>query len=78
MPAGRLDGRPGSSGIAVPVADVRVDAEAGRLGEVLVAGGYFRQPEATARVFRDGCLHTGDVGVLDDDGFLTIGDRLKT
>jgi len=51
-------------------------------GEVLIAGptvmrGYLGQPELTAEVIRDGWLHTGDVGHLDDDGFLVIAGRLK-
>ncbi|MEU9480417.1 AMP-binding protein [Streptomyces sp. NPDC048191] len=55
---------------------------AGQAGEVCVRTdtlmmGYWKQPELTAEVLRDGWLHTGDIGYLDDDGYLTIVDRLK-
>ncbi|MCW5231019.1 class I adenylate-forming enzyme family protein [Verminephrobacter eiseniae] len=55
---------------------------AGQDGEVIVrtpgmARGYFNQPEMTAQTFRDGWLHTGDIGHLDADGFLYIVDRKK-
>ena len=39
--------------------------------------GYWNNPEATSRTIRNGWLHTGDVGLLDDDGFLTLKDRSK-
>jgi len=55
---------------------------AGDKGEVVVRGpkvfaGYWRDPEATAKAFAGGWFHTGDVGVMDDDGYLYIVDRLK-
>ena len=55
---------------------------AGEIGEILVRGdtvmqGYWNNPQATARTLRHGWLHTGDVGVLDAAGFLTLKDRSK-
>ncbi len=82
------DARLGSVGIAQDGIDVRVgDADdravpVGGTGEVLVRGptvmqGYWRNPEATRSTLANGWLHTGDVGSLDADGFLTLKDRSK-
>jgi long-chain acyl-CoA synthetase len=81
-------GRLASVGTAQLVVEVRVvDADdrllpAGEPGEVLVRGdsvmrGYWRDTEATAAALRGGWLHTGDVGVMDADGFLWLRDRAK-
>ncbi len=72
--------RLGSAGRPLLSADVRIDAPAGAPGEILIRGpavtpGYFRDPEATAAAFTGGWLQTGDIGVLDKDGFLTVLDR---
>lgn len=55
---------------------------AGEVGEVVISGpvvmkGYLGKPEETARAIRNGWLHTGDIGRLDEDGYLTLVDRLK-
>jgi fatty-acyl-CoA synthase len=56
--------------------------DAGERGEVVLRGpkvftGYWRDPEATAHAFAGGWFHTGDIGVVDDDGYVYIVDRLK-
>ncbi|MGH7856396.1 MAG: o-succinylbenzoate--CoA ligase, partial [Candidatus Binatia bacterium] len=80
---GEARARPRSSGRPLPGTSVRIDAPDGDgLGEVLVRGptvmaGYFRAPEATAEALSDGWLHTGDVGRLDDEGFLYVYERRR-
>jgi long-chain acyl-CoA synthetase len=80
--------RLGSAGIPSSVVEVRAaDAEdqslpAGEVGEVQVRGdtvmaGYWRDEDATRETLRDGWLHTGDIGSLDEDGYLTLKDRSK-
>jgi long-chain acyl-CoA synthetase len=58
------------------------DVDAGSPGEIIVRGpnvmnGYFKRPEATAAVFRNGWFLTGDVATVDGDGYLSIVDRKK-
>jgi long-chain acyl-CoA synthetase len=78
----------GSVGRPMPGIDVAVMDEAdkmlpaGQVGEVVVRGpnvmrGYLGRPEETSQTLRGGWLHTGDVGRFDDDGYLTLVDRVK-
>src|SRR5690606_2609347 len=78
----------GSVGRPCPYLELQVWDESGapvppgERGEVVLRGpkvfkGYWRDPEATEAAFAGGWFHTGDIGVLDDDGYLSIVDRLK-
>lgn len=78
----------GSVGKPVLNAEVRIVDESdepvanGVAGEIVLRGpkvcaGYWRDPEATAHAMRGGWFHTGDVGLIDEDGYLFIVDRLK-
>ncbi|MEU7167245.1 AMP-binding protein [Streptomyces morookaense] len=58
------------------------DLPAGEHGEICIRSerlmqGYWKQPELTAEVLRDGWLHTGDIGFVDEEGYITVVDRLK-
>ena len=81
-------GRLRSCGQAVVTAEVAIVDERGAerprgsVGEVIVRGptvmtGYWQQPEATAAALRDGWMHSGDAGIMDQDGFVYIVDRIK-
>jgi long-chain acyl-CoA synthetase len=68
----------GTVGVAAPGTEVKLSPE----GEILLKGphvflGYLNQPDKTAETMKDGWLHTGDVGLIDNQGFVRITDRMK-
>lgn len=80
--------KPDSVGPPAPVCDLRIvdadgaDLPPGTPGEILIRGpnvipGYWNRPDADERAFLDGFLRTGDIGFLDEDGFLHVTDRVK-
>jgi acyl-CoA synthetase (AMP-forming)/AMP-acid ligase II len=80
--------KPGSAGFPHPIVDLRVCDEAGEglppgaSGEIWVRScanirQYWNRPKVNATEFRDGWLKTGDIGYLDEDGFLFLADRAK-
>jgi long-chain acyl-CoA synthetase len=84
------DEKPGTVGIPFPNTDLKlVDLETGKTevklgeaGEICFKGpqvmmGYYKNPEETSKVLIDGWLYTGDIGVMDADGYVTIVDRKK-
>lgn len=83
-------GREGSIGLPLPDTEVKVislrdpsvEMAPGEVGELCIRGpqimqGYYNAPEETARVLKDGWLHTGDIVYMDEDGFTYILDRKK-
>ena len=82
--------KPGTEGVPVPNTEIKiVDVETGtkelppgESGEILIKGpqvmpGYYKNPEATAEVLKDGWLYTGDIGNMDEEGYLSVVDRKK-
>ncbi len=78
----------GTSGVIIPNLDVRImkddatECPIGEKGQIVTRGGsvmkgYFKNPEATAETLRDGWLWTGDLGYIDEDGFLVVTGREK-
>lgn len=89
-PMSRTLRQPGSVGVPFPETEIRiVSIEDGitelgfnKPGELVVRGpqvfsGYYNMPEATAEAMRGGWFHTGDVAVMNENGYITIVDRLK-
>jgi long-chain acyl-CoA synthetase len=86
-PIGRA--KAGAIGVPLPDTDARIvdldtgtDVEPGAPGELLIRGpqvmrGYWRRPDATAQAISDGWLHTGDVAIMDAEGYFAIVDRKK-
>ncbi|WP_137178177.1 long-chain-fatty-acid--CoA ligase [Roseomonas sp. AR75] len=86
-----LAGRPEllrATGRAVVLAEIRIvdeqdrEVPRGTVGELVVRGpnvmkGYWRNPDATAEALRGGWLHSGDAASMDEDGYITLHDRLK-
>jgi fatty-acyl-CoA synthase len=89
LPGDKAAAKAGTAGVPHFFTDVRVvgpdlaDVPPGHRGEIIIAGpnvmkGYWGRPDATEQAFSaDGWLRTGDVGAPDDDGYVTIVDRLK-
>ncbi|HVO02077.1 MAG TPA: long-chain fatty acid--CoA ligase [Candidatus Cybelea sp.] len=85
-----LGSKPGSIGLPLPgtvceivsIDDRKTLMKPGETGEICFSGpqvmmGYWKRPDATAEVIIDGRLHTGDIGHMDEDGYVFITDRLK-
>jgi len=89
-PQEKLDQIRVKTGLPVPGLDIRVADEEGNpvpednatIGEIIIRGPwimeqYYREPEKTAEVWRDGWFHTGDVAKVDEEGYITIADRMS-
>ncbi len=82
------ESRPGKVGQAIFGVEVKCfdeednEVPRGERGEIVIRGtnvmkGYYKRPEATAEAFRNGWFHTGDIGIIDEDGYVAIVDRKK-
>jgi long-chain acyl-CoA synthetase len=80
--------KPNSVGVPLPFSDMIILDESGKevppgvVGEIcgngpILMSGYYKRPDLTAEVIKDGWLHSGDLGYVDDDGFLYLVDRQK-
>jgi long-chain acyl-CoA synthetase len=80
--------KPGTVGQPIFGVDIKcvdesdMEVKRGERGEVVIRGsnvmkGYYKRPEATAEALRNGWFHTGDIGIIDEDGYLSIVDRKK-
>ena len=80
--------KPGTVGQAIYGVEVKCfdeedrEVKLGERGEIVIRGtnimkGYYKRPEATAEAFKNGWFHTGDIGIIDEDGYLSIVDRKK-
>lgn len=88
LPPERLSDKLGSIGKGIPDVELRVVDEKedlvkpGQVGEIIAKGknimkGYFKDPKATSITLKDGWLHTGDLGTVDEDGFIYLSARKK-
>jgi long-chain acyl-CoA synthetase len=86
----RISGKPGTIGQPIPGTRIKLldrddpskDAPPGEPGEIAISGpqvmrGYWHNPDADKDVFESGFLRTGDVGTIDEDGYLRVVDRIK-
>jgi long-chain acyl-CoA synthetase len=80
--------KPQSVGLPAPVVDIRIvgengrDLQVGQSGEIWIKGpnvmkGYWKLPEATAEVITDGWMHSGDLGYMDEEGFVFLAGRIN-